>query len=223
MARLTASGMVDMVRDMLGGETSETLSDDRLLRFINQSYLYYAGKYPFPQLIDETTVTTTSGTQENELSVADVREILYVTDETNKVPLRQIDPRQYNEFTVGNQSSISGNPVYYFVDGVGSNNRWNLRWYPTPAGTYTIRVKYLEDPAELVTSPTATSAVIPQVWDDIIIHMATSHGWRVLGDMERSMSFAGIAAALERDAVRRTMMPTNIHRNISSPIGRALE
>ena len=39
MARLTADDMIDIVRDCLGGETTETISDTRILRYINQSYL----------------------------------------------------------------------------------------------------------------------------------------------------------------------------------------
>jgi hypothetical protein len=222
MARLTASGMVDMVRDYCAGETTETLNDTRLLRFLNQAYLYYAGKYPFPQLLEDTTVTTVSGTQENELSVSDVREISTITDQTNNVPMYEIDEKQYDQFTVGDQSNITGNPVYYFIDGVGSNGRWNLRWYPTPDGAYTIAIKYYENPPELVTSPTATSPIIPDVWDDVIMHLAASRGWMLLGNREKSMSFAGIAGKMESDLVRRSFPKSSIPRRTSSPVGRAL-
>ena len=58
MARLTASDMIDMVRDALGGETSETISDTRILRFINQSYLELASRWHFEQLGTAPTISS---------------------------------------------------------------------------------------------------------------------------------------------------------------------
>ena len=124
MARLTASDMVDIVRDSLGGETSETLSDTRILRFINQSYLELASQYQFDQLGTSTSVTTTSGTTTYELSVSNVLNITKVVDDTNDTMLYTMNEEQYHRFVQG--SSVTGTPSYWFIDGVGSNNRYNI-------------------------------------------------------------------------------------------------
>jgi hypothetical protein len=71
--------------------------------------------------------------------------------------------------------------VYYFVSGVGSNNRWELTFYPTPAGTYTLTVHYFGF-TELVTSPSATSPVIPSAFDNVIINRAASQVMRQVGN-----------------------------------------
>ena len=196
--------MVDMIRDNVGGETSETLSDTRILRFVNQAYLEVSSKYGFPQLSTSTTITTTSGTAAYELSVANVLTIDNVVNDTDNMVIYPINERQYHEYTSGNASSITGSPVYYFISGVGSNDRYELTFYPTPDSTDTIYVYYGQEPDELVTSPTATSPVTPEPFDDVIIHKATARALRMLGDMDKSYKWAAATRDIE-DAARRTM------------------
>ena len=221
MSRLTASDMIDMVRDSLGGETSETLSDTRILRFINQSYLELASQYQFPQLSTSTTITTVSGTTSYELSVSNVLTFTDLVDDTNNLKMYPMAEWQYHKFTQG--GTTSGTPIYWFVDGVGSNNRYQLTMYPTPAGTYTIYVYYTQSPDELVTSPTATSAVIPEPWDDSIIHRAVSRGWRMLGDLEASAAWMQLAKQNDYAAMKSTYTPSYIQSRPGSVIGRALQ
>ena len=113
MARLTASDMVDIVRDSLGGETSETLSDARILRYINQSYLELCSSYGFDQLQKSDTFTTTSGTVDYELSFDDIIEIHALIDETNKFTLWTMNEFEYNEYTQGNAQS--GSPSHWLI------------------------------------------------------------------------------------------------------------
>jgi len=221
MARLTASDMIDMVRDSLGGETSETLSDTRILRFINQSYLEIASRIRFDQLSTSTTITTSSGTATYELSVSNVLTFTDLVDDTNNLKMYPMAEWQYHKFTQG--GTTSGTPIYWFVDGVGSNNRYQLTMYPTPAGTYTINVYYTQSPDELVTSPAATSAVIPEPWDDSIIHRAVSRGWRMLGDLEAAATWLKLAEQNDRAALRSTYNASYIMARPGSVIGRALQ
>lgn len=221
MARLTASDMIDMVRDNLGGETSETISNTRILRFINQSYLELASRLQFDQLSTSSTITTTSGTATYELSVSDVLSFNDLEDDTNNLKLYPMNEDQYRKFTQG--SAPSGVPVYWFVDGVGSNNRYNITFWPTPAGTYTINVYYTGAPTALVTSPAATAAVIPEPWDDSIIYRATSRGWAMLGDLEASAGWKKLASQNDRAAMKSTYTPSYIVTRPGSVIGRALQ
>lgn len=221
MARLTASDMVDMVRDALGGETTETISDARVLSFINQSYLELSSLYHFDQLHTSTTVTTASGTAAYEMSVSDVQIISDIVDGTNNVKLDTMNDNQYNKYVQG--GTISGTPSYWFISGVGSNNRNELTFYPTPAGTYSLTVHYYQDPTELVTSPSATSAVIPRAWDDSIIHRAVSRGWRMLGDLDAASGWLALAKDNDKAALKSTYHPSYIATKPGSVIGRALQ
>ncbi|KKN79013.1 hypothetical protein LCGC14_0344890 [marine sediment metagenome] len=222
MARLTASDMVDMVRDCLGGETTETISDIRILRYVNQSYLQVASKVKFDQLsATPITITTSSGTTSYELSASDVSRINDLEDDTNNHKMYPMNEDQYRKFTQG--SSSSGTPIYWFIDGVGANNRFNLTLWPTPAGTYTINVYYNKKPTELVTSPTATSTVIPEAWDDSIVSRATSRGWRMLGDLGVAKEWLSFSKENDRDAMAVTHHPSYIITSPGSVIGRALQ
>jgi len=214
--------MIDMVRDCLGGETTETISDTRILRFINQSYLELASRNHFDQLGTSTTITTTSGTTTYELSVSNVLKIEDLEDDTNNQKLYPMNEDQYRKYTQGNASSITGVPTYWFIDGVGDNNRYNITLYPTPAGTYTINVYYTKSPTELVTSPAATSPVIPEPWDDSIIHRAVSRGWRMLGDLDAAGKWLQLANQNDRAALKSTYHASYIRTKPGSPIGRAL-
>ena len=220
MARLTAQDMVEMVRDSLGGETSETISDTRVLRYINQSYLEICSQYGFDQLDTDTTVTTVSGTAEYELSVSDVMEINNVVDDTNNLTLYPMSEDQYHRFTQGNAQS--GVPIYWYIDGVGSNNRWNMKFWPTPNGAYTINVYYKKKPTELVLTPAATSAVTPEQWDDSIIYRAVSRGWMMLGEPDIAGKWRQMAKANDQAAYKTTYHPSKVPDRVTSRVARAL-
>jgi hypothetical protein len=220
MARMTASDMVDIVRDSLGGETSETISDTRILRYLNQSYMEICAEHQPPQLETSTTITTSSGTATYEVTVSDILKYSDLEDDTNNLLLYRMAEWQYRKFTQG--STSSGTPVYWYIDGVGSNNRDNITLWPTPAGTYTINVYYTKRPAELVTSPTATSPIIREPWDDSIVHRAASRGWRMLGDFDAAGKWLGFARDNDRAAIKTTYEPSYIQTRPGSVVGRAL-
>lgn len=202
MARIAADEMVEIVRDNLGGETTETMSSARILRFINQSYVEVCSANHFPQLETSTTITTSSGTAEYELSASDVLKVLAVVDSTNYSELQEVINRhQYTQYTQGDTSSSTGVPVYWFISGVGDNSRYQMTFYPTPDGTYTITVFYTKRPTDLATSPTATSPIIPEPWDDSLITRATARGWRQLGDNKRAAEWMQLAN--QNDAAAR--------------------
>jgi hypothetical protein len=38
----------------------------------------------------------------------------------------------------------------------------------------------------LVLTPTPTSVILPEAWDDPILNLAIARGWKVLGDQEKA-------------------------------------
>ena len=222
MARLTGADMLSIVRDSLGGETSETISDTRIMRYINQSYLELCSSYQFDQLQTTTSITTVSGTADYELSVDTVLNIHDVVDTTNTNRLRTMNEYQYNSFTQG--GTQSGTPQYWFIHGVGDNNRFKIRLWPTPAGAYSLTVHINKKPTELVATPleSATSTIIPEQWDDSIIYRAVSRGWAMLGDPDNAMKWRQMATANDRAAFKTTYHPSSIKTRPGSIVSRAL-
>jgi hypothetical protein len=209
---MTASDFVAEVR-LATGETSETLSDNQILRYINREYLRIATMYDFPQLETSTTITTSSGTAEYDFSVSDINKVENVQDATNGLRLRAISGYQYDTYTQST-STITGTPVFYHLSGVASDGSWQITFFPTPDGTYTINVDYKKNPAELVTSPAATSSILHEAIDEPISLGARASAWQDLGDIERAKYFRGLQMgsleAVRREALTFSRVPIHI-------------
>jgi len=195
MARMTADDMVDEVRLHLGGETTETISDTQVLRWINRAYADLASAYDFTELETSTTITTASGTAEYpcpNASADDILRVISMTDTTNNVKMYPWNRWEYDRATQGSTSNTTGTPIYWFESGVGDNNNTpadtvkQFTFYPTPSGTYTISVVYKKKPSELVLTPSPTSAVLREPWDHVIVLLAVESGWRALGDDDKA-------------------------------------
>ena len=220
MARLTADDMIDIVRDYCGGETSDTLSDTRRLRFLNEAALNLVSKYTFDQLSTSTSITTVSGTATYELSVSDVVEFTDVVNDTQNFKLYPMSEEQYHAYTQGDAQSGPSN--YWYVDGVGSSDRYQLRFWPTPNSADTVNVYYTKL-EELVTSPTATSLVIPRVWDKVVYLYAAAAAWDMLGDYKAAEAITKMAARNEAQAARTVKVPSWIPKGLGSPVGTAMK
>lgn len=202
MARMTAQDMVTEARLHLGGETTETLTDNQILRWLNRAYVELASAYKFSELETSVSITTASGTAEYEVSAADVLEVLSVIDDTNNALLYPWSRWQYDAATQGGSSSVTGVPSFWFISGVGANSRRQFTFYPTPAGTYTINVIYRKKPTELVLSPAPTSCVLLEPFDEPLILRAVSKGWRALGDDTKSAAALAASKESERYALK---------------------
>ena len=232
---MTAQDMVTEVRLHLGGETEETLSDNQILRWINRAYIDCASSYKFDELEASTSITTTSGTAEYPIpfdGATDMLSILSITDDTNNYTLQAWSRRQYDAAVQGNAATITGNPVFWFKSGVGSNAAvgssstdytvGQFTFYPTPAGTYTINIIYRQKPTELVLSPSATSSSLLEPWDEVLILRAVSKGWRALGDDDKSYKAKQGADEQSRLAQGSSFTPSSVAKYSSSIAGRAL-
>ena len=222
MARMTAQDMVTEIRLHLGGETSETISDNQILRWINRSYIEVTSAYKFDEMETSTTLTTSSGTAEYESTASDILKVISLVDDTNNVTMFPIDRYQYERWSSGDSSNQTGTPIHWFISGVGSNNRRQFTLWPTPDGTYTINIFYLKKPTELVLSPSATSAVVLEPWDDVILQRAVSRGWRALGDDDRAYKALQAARDSEKAAVMSSFTASYVPFRPGSVVGRAL-
>jgi hypothetical protein len=222
MARMTAQDIVTEVRLHLGGETTETLPENQILRWVNRAYLELASAYQFDELEATTAITTSSGTAEYEASASDILRIIDVIDDTNNVKLRPWDRLRYGNATQGDASSITGTPVYWHISGVGSESRRQFTFYPTPDGAYTVNVVYRKTPTELVLSPSATSSVLPEPWDEVLVLLASSMGWRALGDDDKSYKMKMSANDVSKVAAKSSFTASYVPLQYGSVVGGAL-
>lgn len=216
MARMTASDFVAEVR-LATGETSETLTDTQILRYINREYLRMSAMYCFPQLEASTTITTSSGTAEYDFTVTDINRIKNVTDSTNGVRLKEVSDYQYAQYTQST-ATTTGTPFFYYLSGVATDGDWQITFFPTPAGTYTITVEYKKLPAELVLSPSATSSILHEALDESIALGAKASAWQDLGDIQKAQYFRGLQMgaleAVRRNALTMSRIPIHTGANL---------
>jgi len=223
MSRLVnGSDMLDMVRDMCGGETESVLTRERILIYINQSYYEVAAATRSDLLGGTTTVTTSSGTAEYTLSSDDVLKINDFVDETNNILLEEISETQYHEYTQGNPQT--GTPVYWFISGADTSGKWKVTFWPTPAGTYTIVGHILSKPISI----NADNADVPSVlithelYDDSIIYRAAARGWAMLGDTKKAREYRNLARDNDSVAGKVARNTSEVRQTMVSPIGKAL-
>jgi len=175
MARMTASDLVTFVRKGMGNPTTDEWTDTEILRFINLAQVRIAETHKPPEVISSTTITTTSGTYDYELTATDVIEITDVRNSTDGLRMKKgcLDDWLRDE----QNSSISTGTVQRYIEfGIGANSRPNLRLWQCPDGTKTITVYYIKKPTELVTSPAATSSILREQWDEYILKAAVEIG-----------------------------------------------
>ena len=200
MARQTATDFIRRVRKRLGNPTSSEITDTDILRFINLAQVRIASSIcatgSIPQLATTTTVTTVSGTAEYELSDTDIIKIVSARNTTDSIPMRSIDVDDYNLFQPSTTLAL-GSPVYWFISGLGSSGGYNVKFWPCPDGVKSVVLDYLKKPTELVTSPAATSPVLPETYDEAIVDLAVRIGYPELDRVPEAM----IAGALVKDSI----------------------
>ena len=222
MARMTASDMVTEARASLGGETTESITNNQILRWLNRAYAQIASTFNPYELETSTSITTSSGTAEYESTASDILKVISVIDDTNNVQMYPWTRWQYDQATQGDATNVTGTPVYWFISGVGSNNRRQFTLYPTPAGTYTVNVIYTKTPTELVLSPAATSAVVQEPWDESILYAAVSKGWAFLGDEKKSAFWQRQANDAAMIALKSSQESSWVGMHPGSVVGNAL-
>lgn len=207
MARMTATDFVGISRKMCGGETTEVLTDATFLRLVNLSYLDICTRHALPELQDDLTITTASGTDTYEVAetagtVLRIITINQVLDTTNKLELYPISEEQYHMFTQGSTDD-AGIPVYWYLSGtMGTAAPANqaMTFYPSLDGAYSVVVHYRKVPTELTLSPAVTSTVIPEQWDQVILYYTAFRGWLYLGDPTKALIFRKLARDEEKTA-----------------------
>ena len=131
------------------------LDTTRISRFINRGYHMLCEESAFPFLEKEVTAQTAP------LTIADLREILYVADATNDVELFGVDQRLVNTADPGR--TATGNAQGWYITG-GTV----LNLYPADTAAR-LTVRYIKVPAELTGTDTP---VVPTRYCHLIVDAA---------------------------------------------------
>lgn len=159
------------VNEMITYVAGQSLNDDqpdtalqqRILRYINRAYKdTYAALAQYLENTQHTTqsVSVTSGA--GTLSPAPFK-IISVVDTTNK---KVLEPRSVRDLEMEYPAlDDTGDPSYYYISGETTINTY-------PAGTQTLRVRYVPEPSSLVIGGAESTISIPPRYHDIIENRA---------------------------------------------------
>lgn len=158
MAAQTFSALTDDALSVADEATGSGSTQARTLiqAGINESYSEIAAARDWETLKTDVGVTTATGTMEytpvNSGSVARIRRIISVIDETNNNLLEEVTEKNFNTvypYVSTSSSANQGSPRLWFISGYDSNNDVKIKVYPVPNSVMTLRVKHFFEPLAL--------------------------------------------------------------------------
>ncbi len=210
MGYLYADTMVDRVRSALGNPDELLVSEDLILQFLNESLIRITAKPEFTEFCHTENISTTAGVADYNMTATDILFIENVVNTTTKFDLKQINETDYDLWV--SSTGVQGNPTHYYkndiVGDVGDTAQ--MRFFPTPSGTYTLRVRYAVRPPLLVTDPAANKSCLSSLWDPALIYGAIALGWVHLTEPEKAQAAASLAAGSAAEAMKLEYHPTEV-------------
>lgn len=167
------------VRYRLGNRTDLTTGDGltALDRWINAAYQEICHTFRFTELESEDTSLTMSTSLAYVAVPSNVYAVLSVTDTTAS---QHLDPFEgdFAEYERRRITLTAANPTRYLIYA----NR--IYFHPIPSAANVLRCGFWLEVTPL--SAVTESPIIPSLWHDGIIILATRNGWRDLGDDTRA-------------------------------------
>lgn len=157
-------------RTRLAGRGFDYLTTDQLDEALNTAKNNFEDAYPWPWLEDTTTGTAP-------LTIADLKQILYVVDTTHDCPLSGNDSRTLAEWDPG--FTATGDPQYWWLDGLTTLKVW-------PLSTAQLEVRYVKESPELADG--SDEPLIPDRYCAIWLDLAVAETLKITNNYAASTS-----------------------------------
>lgn len=145
---LSSLDQIAMLRRSMKNPATGDVPDDALVQFIWMAECELASMYEFSELRAEEDITTSAGTYDYELTEPDILRFLTPANNvTSTIEMKMMDADWDRK--VGSHLTGQGEPFYYYENGVGSNDRKQIRLRPVPSGVSTIRIPFIKIPTML--------------------------------------------------------------------------
>lgn len=169
-----------------GFETDDEMTDDRKLEVLNETYWDAASREEWPFLEASTNLTFDGavGTPTNDPGdIGQVMTVSRVSDGVRQEPWRMDDFYEY----YANQLTQAGSPLlYYFEAG-------QLKSYPIPSASESLRVKYIRVPEELTLTSLESDILFPKRYHrSVLVIGALSRLALMQDDPELGQSFGSL-------------------------------
>lgn len=212
------SSLVDEVKDYL---QDESYNEDRIIRFINRTYLETFGEVPY-SFFEKTYEYPTIDSGELEVPKDfQVMERLVVEKDKMKMPLKYVAPREYFEAYEGMKVytyTVIGNVVHYHLPEVDCKDIID----DDPDNYYTLKMFYIAKPTKLE-NPT-DRPLVPSEYSEILVFGAVARAERIRGNYDFAQIYDNQKAELitnmamrygprQFDGGNRMQSPVNIRIN----------
>ena len=195
---LSSEDQIPMVRKALGNPATGDVPDATVAQYIWLAETDLAEMYEFSELRSTEDITTSASTADYLLTEPDILRFLNPAQNiTAGIPMKMKDADWDRE--IGSLFSGDGEPFFFFENGVGSNNRKQVRLRPTPSGVSTIRIPFIVIPTMFVPG-TASRSDIPASHTLQVVSRAGEIGLQLLGERSEALKQEKLTAKTERSA-----------------------
>lgn len=183
----TRLSMRDEVVYIIGNRTELNVDADK---WVQRAYHHITQAVELPEAAAVATIAMIIGTRAYTLP-ADYFSVYSVRNVTTNKRMYQVENGRYDALS----TVITQPPDRYTVF------TRTLNVHPTPDATDSIQVRYRKVFADLSTD--ATAHVLPDIWDEAIIMLASAYGFDHLNEIERSRHYKGQARSFIREQTSR--------------------
>jgi len=207
---LSSLDQIKMLRRSMANPATGDVSDTALAQFIWMAECELASMYEFSELRDYEDVATIAGTTDYELDEADILRFLSPANNlTSDIEMKMMDEDW--DRRVGSRLTGQGSVFWYFENGVGDNDRKQIRVRPEPSGIETLRIPFIKIPTMLDTDEAMRSDLPASHTRQVLAH-AAEIGLEMIGERdeaERQSKRSGLADY----AARHDLPPAAFYRN----------
>jgi hypothetical protein len=147
----------------------------RIQRWLNEGQHLTMRRVTTRDFVTSSTVTTAAGTVSYSLPT-DLDRIQDLVRTVDQTPVHPISMEWMDTLP-----PASGAPTLYALSDSG------ISFYPTPAGVYTLRLRYWKDAADMTLD--TDTPTIPSAHQHVLVSYACSRAYRAEDDQERAASF----------------------------------
>ena len=177
---MSSLDMIKALRKSMGNPATGDVPDASLVQYLWLGEYDLAEMYEFAELRDSEDITTAADTIDYELTEPDiVRFLTPANNITSAIEMKMMDADWDRK--IGSRLTGSGSAFWYFENGVGSNDRKQIRVRPVPSGIETVRIPFIKAPT-MLDSENATRSDLPVSHTLQTISRATEIGLQLIGD-----------------------------------------
>jgi hypothetical protein len=211
---LTSLDMIPALRKAMGNPATGDVSDASLAQYLWMGECDLAEMYDFAELrstSDIDTINTVAGTYDYEMPAsADVLKFLRpAINVTSNFPMEMQDDEW--DRNIGALITGTSTPYYWFENGLGDNNRKQVRVRPIPSGVFELRFPFVKVPT-MPDTDEASRFEIPASHTAQLLTRSAEIGLQLIAERQEARAQADLSAKTTW-AARHALPPAAFYKH----------